>query len=219
MDSYKTPLGELKIGVFGHASLLLQWNGKNIYVDPYSEVTDYTGKDKADLILVTHSHYDHYDKEAFSKIETPDTLFIVSKDVGKVAPNYVVLNNNESCNYEGMIINAVASYNVNRRNEEGKLFHPKGEGNGYILDLSGFRLYIFGDTEPIAEMKYINNIDIAFIPKNLPYTMTDDEFVQAANMIKPRVLYPVHYFEIDPDKLHKQLDLGITLTLGTEANG
>lgn len=211
MDSYKTPLGELKIKVFGHASLLLQWNGKNIYVDPYSEVTDYTGMEKADLILVTHNHYDHYDKEAFSKIETPDTLFIVSRDVGKVAPNYYVLNNNESYDYYGLIINAVPSYNINRRNENGEHFHPKGVGNGYILDLSGFRVYIFGDTEPIPEMKYVGNIDIAFIPKNLPYTMTDEEFVQIANSIRPRILYPVHYFEIDPDKLLKELDLGITL--------
>lgn len=211
MDSYNTPLGELKITVFGHASLLLQWNGKNIYVDPYSEVTDYTGMEKADLILVTHSHYDHYDKEAFSKIETPDTLFIVSKDVGNVASNYYVLNNNESYDYFGLIINAVPAYNINRRNEEGEHFHPKGVGNGYILDFAGYRVYIFGDTEPIPEMKYIGNIDIAFIPKNLPYTMTDEEFVQIANAIRPRILYAVHYFEIDPDKLLKELDLGITL--------
>lgn len=211
MDSYKTPLGEIKIKVFGHASLLLQWNGKNIYFDPYSEVIDYTGMEPADLILVTHSHYDHYDKCAFSKIETPDTTFVVSKDVTEVDHRYKVLNNNETFRYGKMVIHSVPSYNINRRNEQGDLFHPKGAGNGYIIDLSGYRLYIAGDTEPIPEMKAITNIDIAFLPKNLPYTMTDEEFIEVANLIKPKYLYPIHYFELDPAKLFKGLDTGITM--------
>lgn len=211
MDNYKTPLGEIKIKVFGHASLLIVWDNKNIYVDPYSEVTDYKGMDKADVILITHSHYDHYDKKAFSEIEKKETLFIVSGDVGQAAPNYVVLGNNEYYKYGELSIQAVPSYNILRRNEQGDHFHPKGVGNGYILDFNGFRLYILGDTEQIPEMKYINNIDIAFIPKNLPYTMTDEEFVELANILKPRILYPIHYFELDTAKLHKDLDLGITL--------
>lgn len=211
MDTYKTPLGELKIKVFGHASLFFQFNGKNIYVDPYSEVVDYAGMAPADLILITHSHYDHYDESAFSKIETPDTVFVVSKDVGAKDPRYVVMNNNETYMYGDIQIDSVPSYNINRRNEEGNLFHPQGLGNGYILDFDGFKVYIAGDTEPIPEMKFLPELNIAFLPKNLPYTMTNDEFVELANEIRPKVLYPIHFFELDFADLVRRIDTGITI--------
>ena len=114
------------------------------------------------------------------------------------------------------MIHAVPAYNVNRRNDAGELFHPKGVGNGYILDFGGFRLYIAGDTEPISEMRHVTNIDIAFLPKNLPYTMTDEEFVQVANTIRPKYLYPIHYFEIDVAKLIGMLDTGITMIVNNK---
>lgn len=216
MDSYKTPLGEIKITVIGHASLLVEWNGKYIYSDPYSEAGDFSGREKADLIIITHNHYDHYDESAWSKIVTDKTLFVVSQDVGKVSDRYVVLKNGESYNYEGLMIHAVHAYNVNRRNDAGELFHPRGVGNGYVLDFGGFRLYIAGDTEPIPEMRHVTNIDIAFLPKNLPYTMTDEEFVQVANTIRPKYLYPIHYFELDVAKLIGMLDTGITMIVNNK---
>lgn len=211
MDNFKTPLGDVKVEVFGHASLLFQWNDKTIYVDPYSETCDYTSKVPADLILITHNHYDHYDEKAYSKVETPSTIFVVSKNVKKADSRYHTLSNNDTLTYEGMVIKAVPAYNINRKNEKGDLFHPKGVGNGYILDFGGFRFYIAGDTEPIPEMKSLPYIDVAFLPKNLPYTMTDEEFVEVANMIKPKYLYPIHYFELDTAKLMKALDTGITM--------
>lgn len=211
MNSYKTPMGELQIEVFGHAAVLFTINGKKIYLDPYSEVCSFAGKAPADLILITHNHYDHYDWEAFSKIATKNTLFIVGSDVPKVNDHYQVLHNEDACDYEGIHIKAIAAYNVNNLKPDGEPFHPRGVGNGYILYLDGFTVYIAGDTEFIPEMKAITYPDIAFLPKNLPYTMSDEEFIQAANFIKPKYLYPYHYFDLDVAKLRKFLDLGITL--------
>lgn len=213
MVSYKTPLGDIRIKVYGHASLVIEWNGKYIYSDPYSEVVDYKGYPKADLVLVTHNHYDHYDRKALDEILSPQTKLIVASDVPKEDERYSVLNNGESASYEGIAIKAVASYNINRRNEQGNHFHPKGVGNGYILDFGGFRLYIAGDTEPVAEMEQLGDIDIAFIPKNLPYTMTDEEFVKVANMIKPKYLYPIHYFELDAKKLREGVESDIIMII------
>lgn len=211
MKSFNTPMGELRVKVFGHASVLFEIQGKKIYADPYSEIHDFTGEAPADLILITHNHYDHYDEKAFSKIETPDTDFIVSVNVGQVDGRYTVLANDQFCTWEGIGIVAVESYNINRRNPSGALFHPKGVGNGYVLDFDGFKVYLAGDTEPIPEMKELPKIDLAFLPKNLPYTMTDEEFLKAANLIRPKYLYAYHYFEIDVPALRAGLDPGIEL--------
>ena len=209
--SFDTPMGELEVEVFGHASVRFDIGGKHIYVDPYSEVCDFAGKTPADLILITHNHYDHYDVKAYSEIETPDTTFIVSQNVGRVDERYTVLGNDEICSWEGITVCAVEAYNVNRRNPSGELFHPRGVGNGYVLDFDGFKVYLAGDTEPIPEMQELPKIDLAFLPKNLPYTMTDEEFIKAANLIKPRYLCAYHYFEIDVPKLKKELDPSIEL--------
>jgi len=204
-------MGELRVTVFGHASVLLEIQGKRIYVDPYSEVHDYAKDAPADLILITHDHYDHNDQKAIAPIATPKTAFVVSQNVGRVDERYTVLENDAICSWEGIDICAVESYNINRRNPEGALFHPRGVGNGYVLDFDGFKIYLAGDTEPIPEMKELPAIDLAFLPKNLPYTMTDEEFIQAANEIKPKYLYCYHYFEIDIPKLKKGLDPAIEL--------
>lgn len=204
-------MGELRVEVFGHASVRFNIQGKVIYVDPYSQVHDYKGDTPADLILVTHNHYDHYDPKAYKEIETPLTTWIVSQNVGRVDDRYTVLANDEICSWQGISICAVEAYNVNRRNPQGELFHPRGVGNGYVLDFDGFKVYLAGDTEPIPEMQDLPKIDLAFLPKNLPYTMTDEEFVKAANLIKPKYLYCYHYFEIDVPKLKKELDPAIEL--------
>lgn len=204
-------MGELRVEVFGHASVRFNIQGKVIYVDPYSQVHDYKGDTPADLILVTHNHYDHFDPKAYKEIETPLTTWIVSQNVGRVDDRYTVLANDEICSWQGISICAVEAYNVNRRNPQGDLFHPRGVGNGYVLDFDGFKVYLAGDTEPIPEMQDLPKIDLAFLPKNLPYTMTDEEFVKAANLIKPKYLYCYHYFEIDVPKLKKELDPAIEL--------
>ena len=211
MKTFRTPMGDLRVEVFGHASVRFDIDGKVIYVDPYSEVHDYKGDTPADLILVTHNHYDHYDPKAYKEIETPLTTYVVSQNVGHVDGRYTVLANDEICAWKGISICAVEAYNVNRRNPQGDLFHPRGVGNGYVLDFEGFKVYLAGDTEPIPEMQDLPKIDLAFLPKNLPYTMTDEEFIKAANLIKPKYLYCYHYFEIDIPKLKKELDPAIEL--------
>ena len=211
MKIFDTPMGKLKVEVLGHASVRFDIDGKTIYVDPYSEVCDFAGMDPADLILITHNHYDHYDEKAFSEIETPDTTFVVSENVGQVDDRYIVLANDQFCSWEGIQITAVESYNINRRNPSGELFHPRGVGNGYVVDFDGFKVYLAGDTEPIPEMQELPKVDLAFLPKNLPYTMTDEEFLKAANLIKPKYLYAYHYFEIDVPALKKKLDPSIEL--------
>ena len=211
MKTFPTPMGDLRVVVFGHASVRFDIGGKVIYVDPYSQVCDYKGMDPADLILITHNHYDHNDEKAIAEIETPETTFIVSQNVGRVDDRYTVLANDQVCTWEGIEIAAVEAYNVNRRNPQGELFHPKGVGNGYLLDFKGFKVYIAGDTEPIPEMQELPKVDLAFLPKNLPYTMTDEEFIKAANQIKPKYLYCYHYFEIDVPKLKKELDPAVEL--------
>ncbi|MBR0223394.1 MAG: MBL fold metallo-hydrolase [Bacteroidales bacterium] len=211
MKTFQTPMGELKVEVFGHASVRFDIGDKHIYVDPYSEVCDFAGKVPADLILITHNHYDHYDEKAYSKIETPQTAFIVSQNVGRVDGRFTVLANDEFCYWENIGVFAVEAYNINRRNPQGDLFHPRGVGNGYVLDFDGFKVYLAGDTEPIPEIQDLPRIDLAFLPKNLPYTMTDEEFIKAANLIKPRYLYAYHYFEIDVPALRAKLDPSVEL--------
>jgi L-ascorbate metabolism protein UlaG (beta-lactamase superfamily) len=211
MKTFATPMGDLRVEVLGHASVRFDIDGRTIYVDPYSEVHDYKGDKPADLILVTHNHYDHYDPKAYKEIETPLTTYIVSQNVGRVDKRYTVLANDEICSWKGISICAVEAYNVNRRNPQGDLFHPRGVGNGYVLDFEGFKVYLAGDTEPIPEMQDLPKIDLAFLPKNLPYTMTDEEFIKVANLLKPKYLYCYHYFEIDVPALRAKLDKDIEL--------
>ena len=122
-----------------------------------------------------------------------------------------VMHNGEKIRARGVDIEATPAYNVEQKRDNGHPFHIKGEGNGYILDFGGFRVYFAGDTELIPEMSVAKGVDIAFLPKNLPYTLSDEKFIEAANMLKPRNLFPIHYFEIDWKKLAAGLNPGIGL--------
>jgi L-ascorbate metabolism protein UlaG (beta-lactamase superfamily) len=204
-DRYATPQGELLVTHIGHASLLLQLNGKKIYVDPYGEVADFSDFPKADLVLVTHEHYDHLDKKELAKIVTSKTKIIGTPLVATELSGIEVLKNGDITTWNAIEIAAVPAYNIERKRPDGAPFHPKGNGNGYVLNIDGFRVYIAGDTEMIPEMKAIVSPDIAFLPKNLPYTMSDEQFVETAKLIKPKILYPYHYFEADKAALSNEL--------------
>jgi L-ascorbate metabolism protein UlaG (beta-lactamase superfamily) len=190
--------GPIKITPIYHASLQIEYHGKVIQVDPFS-AGDYTGAKKADLILITHSHPDHYDAKAIRSLLKPNAAIKAPLAVAEqlnndhVAYNGVGLNNGQSTFVGDVEVQSVPAYNIKRGPKPGQKFHPKGQFNGYILTMGGKRIYIAGDTEATPEMKALKNIDIAFLPMNLPYTMTPQEAAQGAKAFRPKVVYPYHY--------------------------
>jgi L-ascorbate metabolism protein UlaG (beta-lactamase superfamily) len=177
------------------------WGGKTIHVDPVSVEADYTTLPRADMIIITHEHFDHLDLKAVDHIKTAATLIVGSAEVGKQIPETIVMKNGDTRSVDGLTIEAVPAYNIKHMRAPGKPFHPKGVGNGYVVTFGDLRLYIAGDTENIPEMKKLQNIDIAFLPMNLPYTMTPEMVADAAGMFRPKVLYPYHQGETDTAKL------------------
>ena len=204
-SSCNTPMGLLEIRTLGHASVQLRLGRDILYVDPYSQVYDFSTLPKATAVLITHDHYDHLDRKALEPLLGPSTTVIGNPDVARVLPGTVSLRNGEMTSCCGIAVKAVPAYNTTGRNEDGEFFHPKGVGNGYLLDMDGFRVYFAGDTELIPEMAACQGVDVAFLPKNLPYTMSDGMFVEAARAIAPKILYPYHYFEVDIEALRAAL--------------
>ena len=183
---------DLEITFLGHGSLLMTYGGKTIYVDPYGEVADYSSLPQADLVLVTHDHFDHLDPKALKAIVKPGTAVVASKSCAGKLSGAIILANGESRTVLGLPIEAVAAYNIVHKRPDGNPFHPKGAGNGYVITFANKRVYIAGDTEETPEMKALKHIDIAFLPMNLPYTMSVEEVAQAAKDLRPKVLYPYH---------------------------
>ncbi|OGP67187.1 MAG: metal-dependent hydrolase [Deltaproteobacteria bacterium RBG_13_53_10] len=201
-DTIKTSAGDLKITFLGHGSLYFTFGGKVIHVDPYSAVADYSKLPKADIILLAHEHQDHLDLKALNLVRTDKTIVVLPQVCAKQVEGGVVLDNGATTVLGGVRIDAVAAYNiVNKRADSGQPYHPKGVGNGYILTFGDKRIYVAGDTENIPEIKAIKNIEVAFLPMNLPYTMTPEMVADAAKTIKPKILYPYHFGETDTSKL------------------
>ena len=200
-DIFPTSKGDLKIACLGHGTLMLTFNGKVIHVDPVGQFGNYAALPKADLILVTHEHGDHLDPAAIAKIRKPSTaLFMTAKCAEKIK-DATVMKNGDERTWEGITVKAVPAYNIVHMRVPGSPFHPKGEGNGYVLTFGDKRLYIAGDTENIPEMAALKGVDIAFLPMNMPYTMTPEMAAAAAKMLAPQVLYPYHYGNTDTAKL------------------
>jgi len=200
-DTITTTAGDLKITFIGHGSLTLRFGDRVIYIDPYSSLADYTKLPKADLILLTHQHPDHLDPKAINSIRTPATDLIYTAACAAVLPGGKVMKNGDTNTDHGFPIEAISAYNLIHTRDNGQPFHPKGEGNGYILTFGRTRVYVAGDTENIPEMKALRGIDVAFLPMNLPYTMTPEMVADAARAFKPGILYPYHYGETDPSRL------------------
>ena len=200
-DTIKTSAGDLNITFLGHGSLYFAFGGKIIHVDPFSAVADYSTLPKADIVLLAHEHMDHLDLKALNPVRTDKTIVVLPEVCAKQVEGGLVMKNGDVKTVGGLKIEAVPAYNIVHKRETGQPFHPKGVGNGYIITFGDKRVYVAGDTENIPEMKNIKNIDVAFLPMNLPYTMTPEMAADAARMIKPRVLYPYHYGETDTSKL------------------
>ncbi len=196
-DIIKTSEGDLEITFIGHASLMMKHGARIIHVDPFGKLADYAGFPKADLILVTHEHFDHFDPAAITKLSKPGTAVVLSGNCeGKIA-GAVMMANGDVKTVAGIKIEAVPAYNIVNKRGDGQPFHPKGVGNGFILKLGDKRIYVAGDTENTPEMKALKNIDCAFLPMNLPYTMTPEMVADAAKAFKPKILYPYHFGETD----------------------
>jgi L-ascorbate metabolism protein UlaG (beta-lactamase superfamily) len=200
-DVLKTSAGDVESTFVGHGTLIFAVGGKVIHVDPFGRLADYSALPKADLILVTHEHGDHLDPQALAAVRTPKTVVVVSPACAGKVDGALVMRNGEEKTVAGVTITAVPAYNILHKRPDGGPFHPKGEGNGYILIFGDTRVYVAGDTENTPEMKALQGIAVAFLPMNLPYTMTPEMVADAARAFKPKILYPYHYGDTDPAKL------------------
>ncbi len=194
-EMIKAEKGDLTIRPIFHGSLVLQWDGKTIYIDPAMGADRYKDLPAADLILVTDIHGDHADPETFAAVAKADTPVIAPQAVAeklKIAgqPRTTVLANGKSIEMLSIGVEAIPMYNLTA---ERLKFHDKGRGNGYVITFGGKRVYVCGDTEDVPEMRALKNIDVAFICMNLPYTMVPEQAASAVLEFKPKVVYPYHY--------------------------
>ena len=197
-DLIPTSGGDLRITFLGHASLMLQHGGKVIYVDPWSQQADYGVLPKADLILITHEHRDHLDPEAVQNLRASQTIVVCNQASAAKLSYALAMANGQSMTLLGLAIEAVPAYNLAHMREPGLPYHPRGVGNGYLVNFGDKKIYLAGDTENTPEMKALKGIDVAFLPMNLPFTMTPEMVADAAKAFRPRVLYPYHYGQTDP---------------------
>lgn len=192
-DIIPTSAGDVAITFIGHGSLMMEFNSKIIHVDPFGELADYSQLPKADIVLITHEHEDHLDIKVLENVRTEKTVIVLTELCAAEVKGGIVMRNGETREVGGLTVNAVPAYNIVNKRPNGSLFHPKGAGNGYIITFGDTRIYIAGDTENIPEMKDFQNISIAFLPMNLPYTMTPEMVADAVRAFYPRILYPYHF--------------------------
>lgn len=174
----------------GHATFVMEAGGRTVYVDPVGKAESYAKFPPPDVILITHDHQDHLAPALLKEMRKDKTRIIAPKSSSEGYGEVTVMNNGDSLDLGGMKIEAVPMYNTT---PERLNFHPRGKGNGYVVTLSGKRIYIAGDTEDIPEMEALKDIDYAFMPMNLPYTMTEEQAAKAVLEFKPRVVIPYHY--------------------------
>jgi L-ascorbate metabolism protein UlaG (beta-lactamase superfamily) len=205
-DVFETSAGDLEITFIGHGTLMLTFGGKVIHVDPYGRLAEYSDLPMADLVLVTHEHGDHLDLGALAKVRTDATQVVLTASCTDRVDGGTVMKNGDVSTVGGIKIEAVPAYNIVHTRAPGRPFHPKGVGNGYILTFGDTRVYIAGDTENTPEMKALSGIDVAFLPMNLPYTMTPEMVADAARAFRPRILYPYHFGETDTSELVRLLE-------------
>ncbi len=200
-EVFTTSAGDLTISFIGHGSLMFAFNGRIIHIDPVSRVADYTHMPKADLILVTHHHGDHLDPNVIETLRTDSTSIVSTLICADEISDCIVLTDGESQTIHGLKVEAHPAYNIVHKRTNGQLYHPKGVGLSYVITFGDKRVYIGGDTENTPEMKALRGINIAFLPMNVPYTMTPEMVTDAAKAFKPKILYPYHTGNTDLSRI------------------
>jgi L-ascorbate metabolism protein UlaG (beta-lactamase superfamily) len=210
-DIIHTSEGDLKITLIGHGTLMFEYVGKIIHVDPWTKVGNYASLPKADLVLITHHHRDHLDPAALEQIIKDNTIIVMTQkcadQIEDMSWSPILMANGDKKTLGGFSIDAIPAYNLVHKRESGVPFHPKGEGNGYIITFGDKRIYVAGDSENTPEMKALKDIDAAFIPMNLPYTMDSAMAADAAKAFKPKVLYPYHTRSKEGDQVAGFIEL------------
>jgi L-ascorbate metabolism protein UlaG (beta-lactamase superfamily) len=192
-DTIPATGGNVELTPMGHAHVQIEYAGKVIQIDP-TGASNLAAAKPADIIIVTDVHGDHMDPPSIDKVKKATTVYVAPKALeGKFPGKTEIIANGETKTVDGISIMAVGAYNLTRGPEAGKFFHDKGRGNGYVLTLGGKRIYFAGDTECVPEIKALTNIDVAFVPMNLPYTMTPQEAADCVKAFKPKIVYPYHY--------------------------
>jgi len=204
VEEFQTADGVVKITPIHHASLLIQAGGQTLYVDPFGQ-GNFEGLPPANLILITDVHADHMDPGQIGRLRQKGTEIVAPAAVAKTVPEAMVIVPGETKEIGKWKIEALLAYNMKHMAPNGQPYHERGRGVGYLLTYGGKRFYISGDTEGIAEMRALKNVDVAFVCMNLPYTMTPDEAAEAIKAFKPKVVYPYHYRNSDLSALEKGL--------------
>jgi L-ascorbate metabolism protein UlaG (beta-lactamase superfamily) len=188
---------------FGHASFQIKADEKNIYIDPYKG----QGIEKADMLLVTHPHFDHCDLSKIKKIQKNDTIIIAPKTcLSKIGGKIKTLEPGEKIVFKDITVEAVEAYNNKRFRSPGEPFHPKGLGVGYLITVKDKTIYHAGDTDYIPEMKQIKNIHVALLPSGDTYTMDNKEAAEAALTISPEIMLPMHRWNSNTEELKKKIE-------------
>lgn len=210
-----TSNGDLVIHPVSHASFVMSWNGKTIYVDPVGGVGAYDGLPRPDMILITDIHGDHLDGNTLQGVVSNAEILapgaVVSELPGGLVERAVSLSNGAIAERFGITVKAIPMYNLT---EDRLQYHDKGRGNGYVVTMGGVNVYISGDTEDIPEMRALKDIDVAFICFNLPYTMTEGQAAAAVNAFRPGIVYPYHYRGSDVALFTELVDDDIEVRVG-----
>ena len=197
----------VSIRSLGHASFQIKAKAKTIYIDlkEYGKVVE--ASEKADLILVTHSHADHCSAEKINKVRTKDTVVVAPKQsVSKIGGTVKILKTGEEASFGNIIVRAVDAYNIKRFKSPGKPWHPKGYGVGYLITVEGKTVYHAGDTDFVPEMKQLGHIDVALLPTGDKYTMDNVEAAEAAVAINPKFVLPMHRWDTDPQEFKERVE-------------
>jgi L-ascorbate metabolism protein UlaG (beta-lactamase superfamily) len=205
-DVIPTSAGPLGITPIHHATLLFDFGGKRIYLDPFSEAANLEAMPKADFVFITDIHPDHLDKAALDKVRGPATKLVGPPAVDAQQKMDVVLANGDKHDFDGFSVEGVPMYNLSRGPSPGKLFHDKGRGDGFVFTFGDQRVYVSGDTECTPEMKSLANVSVAFVCMNLPYTMPPKEAAECVNAFHPKVVFPYHFRGSSTDDFKAALD-------------